>query len=102
MRASALASTVLPTPGTSSTSTWPSASRQRSGSRSVSVRRVHHRREARDDAIRQIGGGGRAAAPRARSIPPSAPLEQPLDLVEHRARDRGLRRVRHEPVAVGA
>ena len=36
VRASALASTVLPTPGTSSTSTWPSASRQRSGRRSVS------------------------------------------------------------------
>src|SRR5689334_10403476 len=92
-RASALASIVFPTPGKSSTIACPSATRQRTTSRSVSSGAWRTRpRFLTIDWIWSLGLGTSAR---------SAIREQPLDLVEDRGGDLVLRRLRDRALAGG-
>ena len=104
MRASAFASTVFPTPGTSSTRTWPSARRQSSGSRSVSRGAcMTVASPATTRSARSAAATGEASAGAAERQAPSAALEQPLDLVEHgcrRSTGFGARATSRSPSAV--
>ena len=99
-RASAFASTVFPTPGTSSTSTWPSANRQSSGSRSVSCEAWTAEPRFSTTTRRERGRDLAGRVSRSSAFSLIRLLEQPLDLVEDRAGDRTLRRLPDGPIAV--
>src|SRR2546423_9970631 len=88
-RASAFASIVFPTPGKSSMIRCPSATRQSTTSRSVSSRaRTTRPRFATIAATRSAGAGATAGS-----------AKQALHLVEDRARDLVLRRLRDRAFA---
>ena len=87
-RASAFASIVFPTPGKSSMIRCPSATRQ--STRGGASPRARARRGRRWRRLRRAA----SAAPRRRArLGSRASIQQPLDLVEHRRRDLGLRRL---------
>src|SRR6059058_2224317 len=90
-RARAFASIVFPTPGKSSMIRCPSATRQRTTSRSVSTGACTTRaRFAAIAATRSDGAGATAGS-----------AKQALHLVEDRRRDLRLRGLRDEPLAAG-
>src|SRR5436190_20514420 len=88
-RASALASIVLPTPGKSSMIRCPSATRQRTTSRSVSPDACTTRRRFASIAATRSAGTGSTAGS----------AKQALHLVEDRRRDLVLRRLRDRALA---
>src|SRR6266496_1012697 len=92
-RASAFASMVFPTPGKSSMIACPSATRQRTTSRSVSSGAWTTR--ARFSTMVEICPLGAGSTAR------SATPDQCLHLVEDRSGDLVLRRLRHFPLAGG-
>ena len=114
-RASARASVVLPTPGTSSTSTCPSASSATTARSTMAGSPLTASRDVRDHAQRRVTRAlewmrlcdcdfhrthrtpGRASSGREISG-----AEQLLDPVEHGGRDRALGRARHLHDAVGS
>src|SRR5437764_7095999 len=99
-RASAFASIVFPTPGKSSRIRWPSLTRQRTQSRSVSS--GAWTTEARFSTIRLIVAAAASTSTGCRSATVSSiPLpEQHLCLVEDRGRDALLGRLRDPPLSI--
>src|SRR5919201_419277 len=92
-RASAFASAVFPTPGRSSIIRWPSASRQRTVSSSVSAGACTT--PARLSTMRRIATAGSVRAAALRTGSSITLLHQSRDLVHDLGRDQLLRRLRH-------
>src|ERR671930_2724370 len=97
-RASAFASIVFPTPGKSSMIRCPSATRQRTTSRSVSWEACTTRRRFPTIAPTRSAGARSAGAGAWRA----GSAKEPLHLVEDRGRDLVLRGLRHRTLAVCA